>query len=90
MIPVDELVGLGLLDAADRPAPQPVELHADFTAIAEWKVGWGGGRVGGALWPRGCGGFFYGFWLVVWCWGAVSSVLRNNWVPVWISVSECV
>jgi hypothetical protein len=44
MIPVDELVGMGLLDAADRPAPQPEELNADFTAIAEWKVGgWSGG-----------------------------------------------
>ena len=47
MLPVDELVGMGLLDAADRPAPQPVALHADFTAVAEWKVGgWEGGRCG--------------------------------------------
>ena len=87
MIPVDELVGLGLLDAADRPAPQPVELHADFTAIAEWKVGWGGGAGAPALWSTLLWRIF--FTASGWQFGvAVSSVLRNSRVLVGITVSE--
>ena len=29
----------GLLEESERPKEQPVELHADFTAVAKWKVG---------------------------------------------------
>ena len=38
MLPIDELIGMGLLDEADRPPAQPVELNCDFAAVAEWKV----------------------------------------------------
>jgi 4-alpha-glucanotransferase len=38
MLPIDELIELGLLTEAERPKAQPVELNADFTAVAEWKL----------------------------------------------------
>jgi hypothetical protein len=46
LLPVEELVEMGLLKREELPAEQPVELHADFTAVAEWKVGTAG------LWAR--------------------------------------
>jgi hypothetical protein len=39
MLPVEELVQMGLLEAGELPPEQAVELHADFSAVAEWKVG---------------------------------------------------
>lgn len=39
LIPLEELVGMGLLAREELPEEQPVALHADFTAVAEWKVG---------------------------------------------------
>lgn len=38
LLPVEELVQMGLLEGGELPAPQPVELHADFAAVAEWKL----------------------------------------------------
>ena len=46
LLPLDELVAMGLLDAADLPPPQPVALHADFTAVAAFKVCVGRGQGG--------------------------------------------
>lgn len=53
LLPVEELAAMGLLEAGELPPPQPVELHADFTAVAEWKVGGclgGGGACSRAAW----------------------------------------
>lgn len=38
LLPIDELLAMGLLAAGEVPEEQPVELNADFPAVAEWKV----------------------------------------------------
>lgn len=38
LIPIQELHQMGLLSAEEVPEESPVELHADFTAVAAWKL----------------------------------------------------
>ncbi|PSC73026.1 4-alpha-glucanotransferase chloroplastic amyloplastic [Micractinium conductrix] len=38
LLPIDELLAMGLLAAGEVPEEQPVELNADFPAVAEWKL----------------------------------------------------
>lgn len=38
LLPLEELAAMGLLEHSELPPEQPVELHADFAAIAAWKL----------------------------------------------------
>ncbi|KAL4434072.1 hypothetical protein ABPG75_000513 [Micractinium tetrahymenae] len=38
LIPLEELAEMGLLRSEELPGEQAVQLHADFSAVAEWKV----------------------------------------------------